>query len=38
MHLEDCSALVGVGTDRAAVNVAGAGLKRMAEEKLSWLF
>ena len=34
---EDCSALVGVGTDGAAVNVAGAGLMGMVEGRLPWV-
>jgi len=30
--------LVGIGTDRAAANIASAGLKGLAEDKLSWVF
>ncbi|XP_065892470.1 zinc finger protein 862-like [Dysidea avara] len=36
--VEECSALVGVGTDGAAVNVAGAGLKGLVERQLPWVF
>ena len=34
---EECSALVGVGTDGAAVNIAGAGLKGLVEKELPWV-
>ena len=35
---EECSALVGVGNDGAAVSGAAAGLKGLVEEKLPWVF
>ena len=37
INAEECSALVGVGTDGAAVNVARAGLKGLVEKELPWV-
>ena len=31
---EECTMLFGIGTDRAAANVAGAGLKALVKDKL----
>ena len=38
INQEECSKLVGVGTDGAAANVASAGLKGLVEEKIPWVF
>ena len=38
INTEECSTLVGIGTDGAAVNIARAGLKGLVEEKLPWVF
>ena len=38
INQEDCSKLVGVGTDGAAANVASAGLKGLVKEKIPWVF
>ena len=38
INTEECSTIVGIGTDGAAVNIAGAGLKGLVEEKLPWVF
>jgi len=35
---EECAKLVGIGTDGAAANIASAGLKGLAEDKLPWVF
>ena len=35
---EQCTKLVGIGTDGAAANVAGAGLKGLVEKELPWIF
>ena len=35
---EQCTKLVGIGTDGAAANIAGAGLKGLVEKKLPWIF
>jgi len=35
---EECSALVGIGTEGAAVTIAGAGLKGLVERQLPQVF
>lgn len=35
---EECTRLVGIGTDGAAANIASAGLKGLVEKELPWLF
>ena len=35
---EDCSRLVGLGTDGAAANIARSGLNGLVEETLPWIF
>ena len=35
---DQCSKLVGIGTDGAAANIAGAGLKGLVERELPWIF
>ena len=35
---EQCTKLVGIGTDGAAANIAGAGLKGLVEKELPWIF
>ena len=35
---KECTKLVGIGTDKAATTVAGAGLKGLVEDKLPWVF
>ena len=35
---EECSKLVGLGTDGASANIARAGLKGLVEQKLPWVF
>ena len=35
---EECTKLVGIGTDGASANVANAGLKGLVEKELLWVF
>ena len=35
---EQCTKLVGIGTDGAAANIAGAGLNGLVEKELPWIF
>jgi len=35
---EHCTKLVGIGTNGAAANIAGAGLKGLVEKELPWIF
>ena len=35
---EQCTKLVGIETDGAAANIAGAGLKGLVEKELPWIF
>lgn len=35
---DECKGLVGIGTDRAAVNIADGGLKGLVEKELPWVY
>lgn len=36
--IDECSKLIGLGTDGASANIAARGLKGLVEEKLPWVY
>ena len=38
INANECKQLVGIGTDGASANIASAGLKRLVEKEVPWIF